>query len=176
MNKHHITRAVAAATVTLLLATPLAVSAQTTDSTAPTQDQMNSVRSLTDQFFDDVHYTKTNEFDALTAPNFQVTYPNGVTIGSGDLIGRAATRNLEESGYQHQTRFGPMTTDGSTITEQVSTRDIADLMGGDTSLPTQTESAKRTLTWVQGADGNWVVASEHIDSIVQSPYGSPAGD
>ena len=67
-----------------------------------------------------------------------------------------------------------MTTDGSTITEDVTTKDISDLLGGDTAPQTQTQSSNRTLTWVQGADGKWLLASERINKIEQSPYSIPS--
>jgi hypothetical protein len=172
MDKQHITRAFAAALASLLLAAPLAASAQTTALQTPSQEQTNTIKSLTEQFFDDVHYTKLDEFDAITASNFQLTYPNGSTIDAGQLIGRAATRYLEESGYVHETRFGPMTIDGSKITEEVTTSDVADLLGGEATPVAQTEISNRTLTWVQAPNGNWVVESERITSMNQGPYGS----
>jgi hypothetical protein len=180
MDKHISQTIMAAGAAALLLAAPLAVSAQTTTasaqttaSQAPTQEQMNSIAALNNRYFDDVHFSKATKFAAITAPNFQVTYPNGAKIDGGQLIDRAATRNLDESGYQRTITVNSMTTDGSSITEDVTTRDISDLMGGETGAPTQSQSSNRTLTWVQGADGNWLLASERINSIDQSPYGTP---
>jgi ketosteroid isomerase-like protein len=175
MDKQYISRTLAAAAAAaLLLAAPLAVSAQTTASQAPSQDQVNAIASLNNQYFDDVHFSKATKFAAITTPNFQVTYPNGAKIDGGQLIERAATRNLEESGYQRTIAVHSMTTDGSTITEDVTTKDISDLLGGDTAPQTQTQSSNRTLTWVQGADGKWLLASERINKIEQSPYSIPS--
>ena len=172
MNKQYISRAVATAAATLLLAAPLVVSAQTTAPQMPTPDQANSIKALTEQFFDDVHYTKLDAFNAITGPNFQVTLPDGSTLTADQVIGRAAARNLEESGYLRSTSYGEMTTDGSTITEHVKDMDTADLIDGERNLPAQTSSSQRTLTWMRDDSGNWVLVSERIDSIDQSPYGS----
>ncbi len=142
----------------------------------PTQDQMNSIKSLTEQFFDAVHYTKLADFNAITAPSFKVTYPDGSTIDGTQLIARATTRNLEESGYQRNLSYGPMTSDGTTITEHVTDMDTANLLAADRGPTAQSESSQRTLTWMQNDSGNWVLASEHIDSITESPYGTQYND
>jgi hypothetical protein len=168
--QHQISRTVATVAATLLLATPFAASAQTTAAQAPTADQANAIKSLTDQYFDDVHYGDIQKLAAITAPDFKVTYPNGTTIDISKLIEHSTTRSLNESAYEHQTKVSSMTVDGSSIVENISAADTANVLLGDENA-TQTEASKRTLTWVQGSDGNWVLASEKINQIQEGPYG-----
>lgn len=163
---------IALAAAALLLAAPLAASAQSSAPQAPTPDQIAAITALNGQFFDDVHYSKIDEFTAITAPNFSVTYPDGSTITGDQLFARAASRNLEESGYQHDTVVNSMTTDGATITENVSTKDIASLSVQGDQDATQTDASNRTLTWTQDSDGNWQVASELISKSSEFPYGA----
>jgi hypothetical protein len=170
-----ISHTVATAAAALLLASPLAVSAQTNGSQAPALDQINAIYALNDRYFDDVHYTKP-DFVKVTAPGFTVSYPDGSKVDGRQLLERAATRNLQESGYQRSIVVNSITTDGSSITEDITSRDIANLAIDGDFNPTQTQTSRRTLTWVQSPDGNWQLASERINAINEFPYGALLND
>ncbi len=156
----------AAAVAGLLMAAPLAASAQTM--ATPTDDQMSSIRSLTGQVFDDMHTGNVADFAAITTPDFAVTGPDGSPMSTPDLFGRAMERNFDEASYQREITVNSITSDGSSVTEEVSVNTYsAPLVSGDLTDTSQVmTSSNRTLTWTPAPDGSsWLLASERINSF-----------
>jgi len=161
-RKHHLSRAAATVAATVLLAAPLGASAQT--NTAPSQVQVNAISALTDQAFRDVHDGKADAFAALTTPDFKVTLPDGSTTGVEGVFAPATARDLSSAGYSRDVTVNSMTSDGKSITENLTVRTTSgqyDIDGQDGTGPVQT-TQDRTLTWVQGADGKWLLQSEKL--------------
>ena len=167
---NHLSRAAATAAAALLLAAPLAASAQSNDGVAPTPDQVSQIQQLTKRYFEDVHYARINDLSQFIAPDFAVTYPNGSTIDMQHLMARADSRLLEERNYEHSTKLDSIVMDGPAIVEHVSAEDSALVMRGGAN-PQQNEDSKRTLIWVKNMDGNWMLASERINEESGTDYG-----
>jgi hypothetical protein len=155
----------AAAVASLLLAAPLAASAQT--DAAPTDAQMNGIRSLTSQLFDDVHDGNVADFATITTPDFAVTNPDGSTMAVSDLFARSMVRYLDEGGSDRSVRIDSITSDGANVTENVSVAEYSTpVLSGDVTDTSQAASySTRTLTWTPAPDGTWLLASEKINSV-----------
>jgi hypothetical protein len=161
-TRKHLSRAAATVAATLLLAAPLGASAQT--NTAPSQDQINAIRSLTDKAFNYVHDGKADDFAAITTSDFKVTLPDGSTTGVEGVFAPATARDLASAGYSRDVTVNSITADGTSVTEDVTVRTTSGqyaIDGDDGTGPVQT-TQERTLTWVQGADGNWLLSSEKL--------------
>jgi hypothetical protein len=155
----------AAAVASLLLAAPLAATAQT--DAALTDAQTSGIRSLTSQLFDDVHNGNVADFAAITTPDFAVTNPDGSTMGAPDLFARSMVRYLDEGGSDRAVRVDSITSDGTNITEDVSVNEYSTpVLSGDVTDTAQVASySSRTLTWTPAPDGTWLLASEKINSL-----------
>jgi hypothetical protein len=124
-----------------------------------------ALAAATNAYFNAVNTGNTAAFNRSISAAFRVTLSDGTQVGSGDYIGSVLARQLDRSTPVQSVRIGRTSIDGATATEIVDVSSWDNVMNG-TRVNLERDTATHRLSFVQTADGTWLLNEDHITSAL----------
>jgi Domain of unknown function (DUF4440) len=156
-------RAAMVIAVGIAMIAPLKVSADPL-----TKPQLAQVASMSKAYFAAVATGDWDTINPLVTPGFVVIGLNGKPVPPKTLAAAMAKLGGASNAYNGKVSLDKASVVGKTVTANVSVDAFNTSPAGlDSSFPISSR-AKHTLTYVQGADGKWLISKDQVNSrIVQ---------